>query len=571
MNKQKDENLPQGWVQTNLGNILPLNYGKALTKDDRDSTGKIPVYGSSGQVGWHSEPLTQKPTLIIGRKGTVGSVYYSPVPCWAIDTTYYYESNDNNINLLYFYYLLTSVNLRHSDNSSIVPGLNRNNYNAIKVPIAPFAEQQRIVEELETQFSRLDEAVRSIKRMEKNLQRLRLSTLKWASEGKLVATEDELALQEKISYESAGERISRILHERYEKWEIEQLTKMKASGKSPKNSNWKAKYNEPVAPNTKDLPELSAGWTWATIEQLASFEPYSITDGPFGSNLKSEHYTNEGPRVIRLQNIGDGVFKDIYAHISQEHFEKLKKHQVNEGDIVIAALGEILPRACLIPPFVGEAIVKADCIRFAPNPDLVSNEYINFVLNSESVRSRTTSTVHGVGRPRLNSTEIKAIALPLPPVAEQKRIAEEVKRRFSIIEELETVVSTNLQRAENLRMKILQDAFEGKLIEQNPNDESASILLERIKIDRERYQAEFNNARRNKPKSMKQSKIKRRDITEVLKESKTKMTPEQLFNAAGFNLDEVEEFYAELKKADNKEIINQVKKDNGNVYLTAKV
>jgi type I restriction enzyme, S subunit len=135
-----------------------------LVGKDRDSTGKVPVYGSSGQVGWHSEALAQMPTIIIGRKGTVGSVYYSPVPCWAIDTTYYFELDNKNINLLYFYYLLTSIDLSHQDNSSIIPGLNRNNYNAINVSIAPLAEQQRIVNEIEKQLSRLDETVKSLMR-----------------------------------------------------------------------------------------------------------------------------------------------------------------------------------------------------------------------------------------------------------------------------------------------------------------------------------------------------------------------------------------------------------------------
>ena len=571
MNKQKEEKLPQGWVKTTLGNILPITYGKALTEKDRDSSGKVPVYGSSGQVGWHTEALTQKPAIIIGRKGTVGSVYYSFVPCWAIDTTYYFECNDENINLLYFYYLLSSINLRHSDNSSIVPGLNRNRYNAIEIPVAPILEQKRIVDEIEKQFSRLDEAVKSIKRMQKNLRKLHASILKWACEGKLVSTEAELAHQENRSYEPAAELLKRNLHERYAKWEAKQTIKMQESGKLPNNSKWKTKYNEPAAPNIKDLPELSAGWVWTTLEQLASFEPNSITDGPFGSNLKSEHYTSEGPRVIRLQNIGDGVFNDIYTHISQEHFEKLNKHHVKEGDIVIAALGEELPRACLVPEFVGEAIVKADCIRFAPNTELVSNEYINVVLNSDSVRSRTTSVVHGVGRPRLNLSEIKAIAVPLPPPVEQKRIVAEVKRRFTVIDALEKVVNTNLQRTENFRRKILQDAFAGKLAEQNLNDEPASVLLRRIEIERNRRETESKEERRKKPQNMKQNKMKRRDIIEVLKESKTEITPEQLFNAAGFNPDEVEEFYAELKKADNARTIEQKREKDGDVYLTARV
>ena len=78
-------------------------------------------------------------------------------------------------------------------------------------------------------------------------------------------------------------------------------------------------------------------------------EPNAITDGPFGSNLKTSHYTDAGPRVIRLQNIGDGFFVDGSAHISQTHFNTLRKHEIVAGDLAIAALGETLPRSCVAP------------------------------------------------------------------------------------------------------------------------------------------------------------------------------------------------------------------------------
>jgi type I restriction enzyme, S subunit len=71
--------------------------------------------------------------------------------------------------------------------------------------------------------------------------------------------------------------------------------------------------------------KLPHGWAWAALSQLASSERNSITDGPFGSNLKTAHYTKSGPRVIRLQNIGDGKFIDEHAHISEEHFHFLSE------------------------------------------------------------------------------------------------------------------------------------------------------------------------------------------------------------------------------------------------------
>jgi hypothetical protein len=155
---------------------------------------------------------------------------------------------------------------------------------------------------------------------------------------------------------------------------------------------------------------LPPGWAWANLAQLASLAKNAITDGPFGSNLKTEHYTTSGPRVIRLQNIGDGRFRDIPAHISEERFETLAKHGIQAGDLAIATLGEILPRACVIPDGIGPALVKADCIRFQPHATAVLAAYLSYALNSPDTRKRVSSTIHGVGRPRLRLADIKAIS-----------------------------------------------------------------------------------------------------------------------------------------------------------------
>jgi type I restriction enzyme S subunit len=148
------ESLPPGWERTTLGKILPISYGKGLTKTKRDESGPYLVYGSSGQVGNHSQALTQKPSLIIGRKGSVGEVYYSKLPCWPIDTVYYVEES-HGINLGFFQYLLKGLNLSQLDKSTAVPGLSRDDYNAVEVAVAPFNQQRRIVAEIEKQFSRL--------------------------------------------------------------------------------------------------------------------------------------------------------------------------------------------------------------------------------------------------------------------------------------------------------------------------------------------------------------------------------------------------------------------------------
>jgi type I restriction enzyme S subunit len=374
---------------------------------------------------------------------------------------------------------------RHVSRGTTISGVTKKQLLELDFKLPPTAEQRKIVAEIEKQFTRLDAAIVALKRVQANLKRYRASVLKAACEGRLVPTEAELARREGRSYESASELLKRILADRRSRWEAAQLAKFRASGKLPKDNRWKLDYEVSAEPENTQPIGLPEGWTWATVGQLAALEPNSITDGPFGSNLKTEHYTAVGPRVIRLQNIGDGAFVDAKAHISAEHYEKLTKHRVYAGDIVIAGLGERPPRSCVIPSSVGPAIVKADCIRFKPAPQVAVSRFLNLALNAEPTKARMAEIVHGVGRPRLNLGEIKAIVVPLPPTEEQCRIVSEADRHLSIIDETETQFEDDLRRAERLRQAILKRAFEGKLVPQDPNDEPANVLLERTRAARE--------------------------------------------------------------------------------------
>ncbi len=131
----EENELPNGWAWTTLGDILPIQYGKGLVETIRDRGGQVPVYGSSGVVGVHNQALTSKATLIIGRKGSIGSVHYSPVPCWPIDTTYFVEESANT-DLKFFLYLLSFLKLSQLDKSTAIPGLSRSDYNPVAIKLA---------------------------------------------------------------------------------------------------------------------------------------------------------------------------------------------------------------------------------------------------------------------------------------------------------------------------------------------------------------------------------------------------------------------------------------------------
>ncbi len=338
------------------------------------------------------------------------------------------------------------------------PAVRDGDIRAQYIPMPPPEHAESVVAEIEKQFSRLDEAVASLKRVKANLKRYKAAVLKAAVEGKLT----EEWRKQNPNVEPASKLLERILAERRTKWEEAELTKMKAKGKEPKSDKWKHRYQGAISVNGSDLPTLPESWAWATVDQLAAPEKGAIADGPFGSNLKTAHYTDDGPRVIRLQNIGYGQWFDEKAHISKEHFQSLIRHSVTGGDVLIASLGDPAPRACLVPEGLGDAIVKADCIRFRTHP-VLSSRYMVHALSSWGTQRRTTALIHGVGRPRLNMTEIKSIALSVPPMAEQIAICKVIDEKWSVIDSVEREVEKQLVRSGVNRQSFLSAAFSGMI------------------------------------------------------------------------------------------------------------
>ncbi len=205
------------------------------------------------------------------------------------------------------------------------------------------------------------------------------------------------------------------------------------------------------------MTKLASGWAVASLEDLAAPIPRSITDGPFGSNLKTEHYTADGPRVVRLQNIGEGRFCDDRSHISEERYQRLHAHDVQPGDVLVAALGEVLPRACIAPSWLGPAIVKADCFRFRLRSD-VNPQFVVAMLNSPQIRSTASAQITGVGRPRLNLGKVRRLSIPLPPTRVQDRIVTVIEEHSSHLDAAEVALLSAEQRIRALEKSIITEA-----------------------------------------------------------------------------------------------------------------
>jgi type I restriction enzyme S subunit len=419
---QNGRSLPEGWGLKTVGDLYNvLGGGTPSTAVPEYWSGDIPwitsadIHGlkdirprkniNQDAIDNSATTLVPAGSLIVVTRVSLGKVAITNFPlCFSQDSQALIAKNKNVLPGFALYYLAQAVqSFKYQGRGTTISGVTKKQLKELSFPLAPLPEQERIVRRIEELFSDLEAGLASLGRVQMGLQRYKASVLKAACEGRIFG-----------DFELGNEG-------------------------------------------------LPVGWQWTTVGELAAEEPYSITDGPFGSKLKTQHYTESGPRVIRLQNIGDGEFRDARAHISQEHFDTLKKHRIHAGDLVIAGLGESLPRACIIPEYVGDAIVKADCIRFKPNPELAENKYLLYALNSETVKKLSAKIVHGIGRPRMNQQEIKAIPIPLPPLDEQRRIVAEVERRLSVVGEVESAVEVGLVRAGRLRQSVLRSAFEGRL------------------------------------------------------------------------------------------------------------
>ena len=134
------------WQTKPLGELVSLEYGKALRAEERSSTGRYPVYGSNGVVGYFDEAIIKEPTIVLGRKGAIGEAHLAENGCWPIDTAFYTVIRQpGTISLPFLLLWFRSVNLKSLAITSTIPGLNRNTLYSQQMPVPPLVEQERIV------------------------------------------------------------------------------------------------------------------------------------------------------------------------------------------------------------------------------------------------------------------------------------------------------------------------------------------------------------------------------------------------------------------------------------------
>src|SRR5436309_2858558 len=189
------------------------------------------------------------------------------------------------------------------------PNISQDIIRNIRVPVPPLDDQQRIVEEIEKQFTRVDAGVASLQQAQVALKRYRATVLRAACEGRLVPTEAELAHKENRSYEPADVLLQRILNQHREEW------------------NGKGKYKEPSRPNIVDLPFPPEGWTYASVGQLGIVGEQAVMTGPFGTNLGREDFTKTGVPVLTISCLKEaGVRLEKAEFVSERKAKELNRY-----------------------------------------------------------------------------------------------------------------------------------------------------------------------------------------------------------------------------------------------------
>jgi type I restriction enzyme S subunit len=373
----------------------------------------------------------------------------------------------NGLEANYLFHFILQSNFRRdaARNMTGAVGLRRVPKSWLEQQTIPFpepGEQRRIVSEIEKQFTRLEAGVAALRRVQANLKRYRAAVLKAACEGRLVPTEAELVgrvpprgVRAKTKNAASGDAASSDAH-------FETGAQLLARILTERRQNWqgRGKYKEPAAADSAMLGPLPEGWAWASVDQLL-IEPLCN-----GVSIKGSDEP-PGVRALRLTAMSDSGFdySDArYLPLSDSDVDDL---WIKEGDFFMSRGNgslHLVGRGTSAQKPPSPTIFPDTMIRLRLAHAIRTSGWVRRLWPSRLIRSqietrvKTTAGIYKIAQP-----QVEGMAIPLPPLAEQTRIVAEVERRLSVVAELESVVTANLQRATRLRQAILQKAFTGEL------------------------------------------------------------------------------------------------------------
>ncbi len=417
--------LPQGWEWVRLGTVLSLEYGSALPEKER-LPGSIPVYGSNGIVGFHTSALVSGPSLIVGRKGSVGAVNISLVPFWPIDTSYFVTPT-SGIELHFAFHLLRSLGLAKHDKATAIPGINRNDVYAEIVGLPPLAEQSRIVARVEA-LMRLCDALEAKGQLEAAQHAQLVSTLlgtltasttpeELAENWQRVAQHFDLLLDRPEAIDALEQTLLQLAvrgllvpQDPTDEPASALLQKIRAE-KDRLIATGQIKRDKPLPPITdEEKPfELPVGWEWVRLGALIELVS--------GQHLGPSEYV-DGLTASLPYLTGPAEFGTLSPEPTRSTYERRAVAVCD--DILITVKGSGVGKLNVVKH--DEVAISRQLM--AIRPVLLNAEFLMIFLQTMAHYFQAKSI--GIAIPGIGREDVTHAEFGLPPLAEQSRIVTRV-------------------------------------------------------------------------------------------------------------------------------------------------
>lgn len=449
--------LPEGWAWTQLGAVLPIAYGKALPDRDRSGSGEYPVFGSSGPVGSHNEFIAPANSIMVGRKGSAGSVFLSETPAWPIDTAYF-TSGCTAIDIRYGYWYLWFRKLGRLDQSTAIPSLSRDIYDVQPIPLAPLAEQRRIVARVDALFAEIAEGEAALEAARKGLDTFRRALLKAAVTGEL--TKD---WRENNPVTDTGHDL---------------LARIKAQRAAKGQAKGRGKRAADAPPlDIAALPELPAGWAWGTVRNVADVMG-GLTKNPDREKMAGR------AKYLRVANVQAGSLDLTEMKEIGVTAEDRQRASLQPGDLlVVEGNGSIdqIGRCALWDGEIADCVHQNHIIKVRFDDPHMPRWCFKWLLSPHGRQEIEQVAASTSGLHTLSISKIEALPIPIPPPAEAAEILRRVSETLAASADTLAMLDAEAADAARLKQSILKAAFEGRLVPQDPADEPASTMLARLR------------------------------------------------------------------------------------------
>lgn len=352
-------------------------------------------------------------------------------------------------------------------------------------PIPPLNEQKRIVAKIEELFSELDSGIESLKTAREQLKVYRQAVLKHAFEGKLTAPWRE---KNKDKLESTDQLLARIKRDREEHYQqelneysiaLKQCDKDRDAAKKPNKPNKPSAINKISDEKLAELAPLPLGWSWLQVSDLCD-----VVRGGSPRPAGDPQYYDGNIPFLKVADITRkaGAYLDSYTYTIKPA-GLTKTRLISPKKLLLSNSGATLgvPKICLIEATFNDGI--AAFLGLAE--ELLIYHYYFWLSKTDKLRAIN----QGAAQPNLNTDLIKEFFIPICSSEEMRLVAQEIESKLSVCDQLELEIEINLQKSEALRQSILKKAFCGQLVAQNPADEPASVLLERIRSEKQKSAA----------------------------------------------------------------------------------